>query len=54
MFSIGVSFPFLALSQGHGGEVNVKLKDNALAFEIVPAAPKKPRKGKKTEAVKAK
>jgi len=38
----------------HGGEVNVKLKDNALAFEIVPAAPKKPRKGKKTEAVKAK
>ncbi|UZK67598.1 ATP-dependent Clp protease ATP-binding subunit ClpA [Sphingomonas sp. M1-B02] len=29
----------------HGGEVNVKLKDNALAFEIVPAAPKKPKKG---------
>jgi ATP-dependent Clp protease ATP-binding subunit ClpA len=31
----------------HGGEVSVKLKDNALAFEIVPAAPKKPKKGKK-------
>ncbi len=31
----------------HGGEVTVKLKDGALAFEIVPAAPKKPgRKGK--------
>ncbi len=27
----------------HGGEVTVKLKDNALAFEIVPAAPKKPK-----------
>ncbi|MBC9034892.1 ATP-dependent Clp protease ATP-binding subunit ClpA [Sphingomonas sp. JC676] len=40
----------------HGGEVTVKLKDNALAFEVTPAAPKKPRKGggKKTEAVKAK
>ena len=40
----------------HGGEVNVKLKDNALVFEVTPAAPKKPRKGggKKTEAVKAK
>ena len=31
----------------HGGEVTVKLKDNALNFEIVAAAPKKPkRKGK--------
>jgi ATP-dependent Clp protease ATP-binding subunit ClpA len=40
----------------HGGEVNVKLKDGALAFEIVGAAPKKPRKGggKKTEKVAAK
>jgi ATP-dependent Clp protease ATP-binding subunit ClpA len=39
----------------HGGEVSVKLKDGALAFEIVPAPPKKPRKkGGKTEAVKAK
>jgi ATP-dependent Clp protease ATP-binding subunit ClpA len=40
----------------HGGEVNVKLKDKALAFEITQAAPKKPRKGggKKAEAVKAK
>ncbi|SEJ34654.1 ATP-dependent Clp protease ATP-binding subunit ClpA [Sphingomonas sp. OV641] len=28
----------------HGGEVVVKLKDNALTFEIVGAAPKKPRK----------
>jgi ATP-dependent Clp protease ATP-binding subunit ClpA len=40
----------------HGGEVNVKLKDGALAFEIVGAAPKKPRKGggKKAEKVAAK
>ena len=31
----------------HGGEVVVKLKDNALTFEIVGAAPKKPkRKGR--------
>ncbi|MBB4096574.1 ATP-dependent Clp protease ATP-binding subunit ClpA [Sphingomonas kyeonggiensis] len=36
----------------HGGEVNVKLKDNALNFQITPAAPK-PKKGKKTEAAKA-
>ncbi|MBX9796267.1 ATP-dependent Clp protease ATP-binding subunit ClpA [Sphingomonas sp.] len=34
----------------HGGEVTVKLKDGALAFEIESAAPKKPRK-KKAEAV---
>ncbi len=34
----------------HGGEVNVQLKDNALAFEITPAAPKKPGKGGKAKA----
>ncbi|PZO88294.1 MAG: ATP-dependent Clp protease ATP-binding subunit ClpA [Sphingomonas sanxanigenens] len=28
----------------HGGEVKVHLKDDALAFEITPAPPKKPRK----------
>jgi ATP-dependent Clp protease ATP-binding subunit ClpA len=39
----------------HGGEVTVKLKDNALAFEIVQAAPKKPKpKGKKAAPVEAK
>ncbi|NML06510.1 ATP-dependent Clp protease ATP-binding subunit ClpA [Sphingomonas sp. G-3-2-10] len=40
----------------HGGEVNVKLKDNELSFEITPAAPKKPKKGggKKTVEAKAK
>ncbi|WP_448661870.1 ATP-dependent Clp protease ATP-binding subunit ClpA [Sphingomonas sp. CJ20] len=40
----------------HGGEVNVKLKDKALVFQIVPAAPKKTKGkgGKKPEAVKAK
>ena len=39
----------------HGGEVNIKLKDNALAFEITPAAPK-PKKGggKKKVSAKAK
>jgi ATP-dependent Clp protease ATP-binding subunit ClpA len=37
----------------HGGEVVVKLKDNALSFEIVPAAPK-PKKGGGKKAVKAK
>jgi ATP-dependent Clp protease ATP-binding subunit ClpA len=39
----------------HGGEVNVKLKDNALVFETIPAAPK-PKKGggKKAEKVAAK
>jgi ATP-dependent Clp protease ATP-binding subunit ClpA len=38
----------------HGGEVNVKLKDNALVFETTPAAPKKPKGkgGKKAEAIK--
>ena len=29
----------------HGGEVKVKLKDGALSFEIVAAAPKRPKKG---------
>ena len=39
----------------HGGEVTVKLKDNALNFAIEPAAPKKPKpKGGKPAAVKAK
>ena len=37
----------------HGGEVTVKLKDGALAFEITPAAPKKPKKKGKAEAVEA-
>lgn len=39
----------------HGGEVSVKLKDNALSFEIVPAPPKKAKKkgGKRSEAEKA-
>ncbi|PCD03926.1 ATP-dependent Clp protease ATP-binding subunit ClpA [Sphingomonas spermidinifaciens] len=39
----------------HGGEVSVKLKDNALSFEIVPAPPKKAKKkgGKRSEAAKA-
>ena len=31
----------------HGGEVHVRLKDDALAFEITPAAPKKGKKGGK-------
>jgi ATP-dependent Clp protease ATP-binding subunit ClpA len=31
----------------HGGEVKVHLKDEALAFEITPAAPKRPKKGGK-------
>jgi ATP-dependent Clp protease ATP-binding subunit ClpA len=36
----------------HGGEVTVHLKDGALAFEIVPGAPRKPkRKGGKAEPV---
>jgi ATP-dependent Clp protease ATP-binding subunit ClpA len=39
----------------HGGEVNVKLKDGALAFEIVPAPPGKPKKkGGRAEKVAAK
>ena len=36
----------------HGGEVSVKLKDDALAFEVTPAAPKRPKK-KGTAKVKA-
>ncbi len=36
-----------------GGEVKVRIKDNALSFEIVPAPPKAP-KGKKPEPPKAK
>ena len=36
----------------HGGEVRVHLKDNDLAFEIVPAA-KKPPRAKKTKATTA-
>ena len=38
----------------HGGEVTVKLKDNALAFEIIPAAPKKPKKKGKAEKIEVK
>jgi ATP-dependent Clp protease ATP-binding subunit ClpA len=34
----------------HGGEVHVRLKDDALTFEITPAAPKAPRKGGKSKA----
>ncbi|WP_150291890.1 ATP-dependent Clp protease ATP-binding subunit ClpA [Sphingobium estronivorans] len=33
----------------HGGEVHVRLKDDALAFEISPAAPKKGKKGGKAK-----
>jgi ATP-dependent Clp protease ATP-binding subunit ClpA len=32
----------------HGGEVKVHMKDGALAFEVTPAAPKKPKKGRST------
>ncbi|CAM3089020.1 Clp protease ClpX [Sphingomonas antarctica] len=35
----------------HGGEVIVRLKDDALAFEITPAAPKKGKKGGKAKVV---
>ena len=34
----------------HGGEVKVHLKDEALAFEITPAAPRRPKKGGKAKA----
>ncbi|MET0360714.1 MAG: ATP-dependent Clp protease ATP-binding subunit ClpA [Sphingobium sp.] len=34
----------------HGGEVHVRMKDEVLAFEITPAAPKKAGKGKKAAA----
>ncbi|MDB5684106.1 MAG: ATP-dependent Clp protease ATP-binding subunit ClpA, partial [Sphingomonas bacterium] len=39
----------------HGGEVKVHLKDNALAFEIVSAPPKRPRKkgGRTKDEIKA-
>ena len=33
----------------HGGEVHVRLKDEALAFEITPAAPKQGKKGGKAK-----
>src|SRR5207247_1606594 len=36
-----------------GGEVKVHMKDGALAFEIVPAAPKPKRKGKPKAEAKA-
>ncbi len=38
----------------HGGEVSVKLKDDALAFEIVPAPPKAKKGGGKKKTVSAK
>ncbi|ODP38640.1 ATP-dependent Clp protease ATP-binding subunit ClpA [Sphingomonas turrisvirgatae] len=38
----------------HGGEVEVKLKDGGLNFAIVPAAPKRPKKGGGKKAVAAK
>src|SRR3546814_17316259 len=41
----------------HGGEVDVTVKDGQLAFQLTPAAPKKPRKEggcKKAETIKAK
>ncbi len=38
----------------HGGEVEVKLKDNALTFAITPAAPKGSKKGGKKAPAKAK
>ena len=39
----------------HGGEVNVKMKDGELTFEITPAAPKpKGKGGRKTVSAKAK
>jgi ATP-dependent Clp protease ATP-binding subunit ClpA len=40
----------------NGGEVKVRIKDNALAFEVVPAAPKAPKakaKGKAKGTVRA-
>jgi ATP-dependent Clp protease ATP-binding subunit ClpA len=38
----------------HGGEIHVRLKDDALAFEMTPAAPKKGKKGAPKKPVKAK
>jgi ATP-dependent Clp protease ATP-binding subunit ClpA len=37
----------------NGGEVNVRIKDNAPAFEITPAAPKAKPKSKKKAPKKA-
>ena len=37
----------------HGGEVDVKMKDGALSFEIVASPPKKPKKRKKAEPAPA-
>jgi ATP-dependent Clp protease ATP-binding subunit ClpA len=37
----------------HGGEVTVKLRDGALAFEIEPGAPRRPKKKGKPEAAPA-
>jgi len=37
-----------------GGEVHVSVKDDALAFELTPAAPKEPRPSKLKKAAKAK
>ena len=37
----------------HGGEVNVKLKDNELTFEITPAAPKRKAGGSPGKSKKA-
>jgi ATP-dependent Clp protease ATP-binding subunit ClpA len=33
----------------HGGEVKVHMKEGVMAFEVVSAAPKKPKKGGKTK-----
>jgi ATP-dependent Clp protease ATP-binding subunit ClpA len=38
----------------NGGEVQVRIKDNALAFEMTPAAPKAKPKSKKKAAAKKK
>jgi ATP-dependent Clp protease ATP-binding subunit ClpA len=38
----------------NGGEVKVRIKDNAPSFEIVPAAPKVKAKPKKKAAAKKK
>src|SRR6186713_2734314 len=38
----------------HGGEVHVSVKDDGLAFELTPAAPKEPRPAKPKKATKAK
>src|SRR6188768_1710937 len=38
----------------HGGEVHVSVKDDGLAFELTPAAPKHPKPSKPKKAAKAK